>query len=174
MDPHEVAGAFCVLKDAGKVREFGVSNFRPSQLAALQKASPFPLIVNQVEINLGRPDCFEDGTLDQCLTKNIIPLAWSPLFGGQLADGAKRLLKSQEGKDLTGVLAELDAIANARGASRSVIALAWLLKHPSKIVPIIGSTDPARIREAVKADSLDLSREEWYRLFVAARGERLP
>ena len=174
MDPHEVAGAFCVLKDAGKARAFGVSNFRPSQIAALQKACPLPLIVNQVEISLGRLDCFEDGTLDQCLAEKIIPLAWSPLFGGQLADGAKRLLKSQEGKNLTEVLAELDAIAKARGTNRSVIALAWLLKHPSKIVPIIGSTDPARIRAAVKADSLDLSREEWYRLFVAARAERLP
>jgi predicted oxidoreductase len=77
------------------------------------------------------------------------------LFGGQLADGAKRLLNSQEGKNRNGVLAELDAIAKARGTTRSTIALAWLLKHSSKIVPIIGSADPARIRAAVKADSLD-------------------
>ena len=174
MDPHEVAGAFCVLKDAGKVREFGVSNFRPSQIAALQKACPLPLIVNQVEISLGRLDCLEDGTLDQCLTENIIPLGWSPLCGGQLADGAKRLLASQEGKNLKDVSSELDVIAKARGTSRTIVALAWLLVHPSKIVPIIGSADPARIREAVKADGLELSREEWYRLFVAARGQRLP
>jgi predicted oxidoreductase len=174
MDPHEVAGAFCVLKDAGKVREFGVSNFRPSQIAAVQKACPLRLIVNQVEISLGKLDCFEDGTLDQCLTEKITPLAWSPLFGGQLSDGAKRLLPSQEGKDLKDVLAELDTIAKARGTSRTVVALAWLLRHPSKIVPIVGSTDPARIREAIKAVELDLSREEWYRLFVASRGERLP
>ena len=96
------------------------------------------------------------------------------MCGGQLADGAKRLLASQEGKDLKGVLSELDVIAKARGTSRTIVALAWLLVHPSKIVPIIGSADPARIREAVKADGLELSREEWYRLFVAARGQRLP
>lgn len=174
MDPHEVAGAFCVLKDAGKVREFGVSNFRPSQILALQTACPLPLLVNQVEISLGKLDAFEDGTLDQCLTEKITPMAWSPLFGGQLADGAKRLLPSQQGKNLMGVLGELDAVAKARGTTRPVVALAWLLKHPSKIVPIVGSTDPARIREAVKADALELTREEWYRLLVAARGEKLP
>ena len=87
-DPDEVAGAFEKLKADGKVQEFGVSNFNPSQLAMLQKACPMPLIVNQVEISLANLTCFDDGTLDQCLAKNITPLAWSPLGGGKLADGA--------------------------------------------------------------------------------------
>ncbi len=174
MDPEEVAGAFARLNQAGKVREFGVSNFRPSQVTALQRACPMPLLVNQVEISLAYRNCFEDGTLDQCLAEHMTPLAWSPLAGGLLADGAKQLLPWQEGYRIKPMVAALDAVAKARGASRTVVALAWLLKHPARIVPIVGSTNPASIRDAVKADQLELSRDEWYRLLEAARGERLP
>jgi predicted oxidoreductase len=173
-DPHEIAGAFAMLQDAGKVRFFGVSNFHPTQITALQAACPMPLVVNQVEISLARLDCFSDGTLDQCLAGKITPLAWSPLGGGLLADGAKRLLPAQQKYQTAPVVAALDEIAKARGVSRMVVALAWLLKHPSKMVPIIGSINPANIREAVKSDDLELTREEWYRLLVAARGEPLP
>src|SRR5690606_5227799 len=84
MNPAEVAGAFEQLHREGKVRWFGVSNFSPSFVAALQAHLPMPLIVNQVEIHLGRLDCFHDGTLDQCLERNITPLAWSPIGGGFL------------------------------------------------------------------------------------------
>ena len=173
-DPHEIAGAFAQLQDAGKVRFFGVSNFRPTLVTALQAACPMPLIVNQVEISLARLDCFTDGTLDQCLIEKITPMAWSPLAGGLLGDGAKRLLPAQQKYQIAPVVAVLDEIARARSASRMMVALAWLLKHPSKVVPIVGSTNPANIREAVKAVELDLTREEWYRLLVAARGEPLP
>ena len=173
-DPHEIAGAFAQLYDAGKVRFFGVSNFRPSLVNALQAACPFPLVVNQVEISLAQRAAFEDGTLDQCLEKNITPMAWSPLGAGLLGDGAKRLLPAQQGYKTDDIVKVLDEIAAARGVSRTVIAFAWLLRHPSKIVPIVGTTNPGRIREAVKATEFELSREEWYRLFVAARGEPLP
>ncbi|HEY0868542.1 MAG TPA: aldo/keto reductase, partial [Fimbriimonas sp.] len=88
MDPTEVAEAFDVLHRAGKVRYFGVSNFMPSFVTALQSALPYRLVVNQVEIHLGRLDCFVDGTLDQCLAEKITPLSWSPLGGGWLGDGA--------------------------------------------------------------------------------------
>jgi predicted oxidoreductase len=173
-DPHEIAGAFAQLYDAGKVRFFGVSNFRPSLVNALQAACPFPLVVNQVEISLAQRAAFEDGTLDQCLESNITPMAWSPLGAGLLGDGAKRLLPGQRGYKTGEVVKLLDEIALTRGVSRSVIAYAWLLKHPSGIVPIIGTTNPDRIREAVRAPELELTREEWYRLFLAARGEPLP
>ncbi len=173
-DPHEVAGAFAVLLDAGKARHFGVSNCRPSYLTALLKACPFPLLVNQVEISLAHRNALDDGTLDQCLTERITPMAWSPLGGGQLADGAKRVLPSQEGYGSDRLFRVVDALAATHGTSRSNIALAWLLKHPAKIVPIIGSTNPARIREAAASIEVKLSREEWYELLVAARGERLP
>jgi predicted oxidoreductase len=174
MNPDEVAGAFEKLKASGKVREFGVSNFRPSQLTALQKASPMPLIVNQVEISLANLTAFEDGTLDQCLAEKITPLAWSPLAGGLLGDGAKALLPWQEGYRTKPINAAVELVAKARGASRTAVALAWLMKHPANIIPIVGSTNPANIRQAAKAHVLDLTRDEWYRLLEAARGERLP
>lgn len=174
MDPAEVAGAFARLRDAGKVREFGVSNFKPSQVTALQRACPIRVIVNQVEISLANTTCLEDGTLDQCLAENIVPMAWSPLAGGKLGGGASRLLPSQELYRTEPVLEVIDSMAKARGVARAAIALAWLLRHPARIMPIVGSTDPQRIREAAQADSIALTREEWYRLFEAARGQRLP
>jgi predicted oxidoreductase len=174
VDPADVAAAFGKLKQSGKVRHFGVSNCRPSLVSALQAACPMPLVAHQVEISLGQLAAFEDGTLDQCLAAKLTPMAWSPLGGGQFADGAKRLLKYQEGYRTADVLPVLDEYAQARGTTRSVLALAWLLKHPSGILPVIGSTHPQRIRDAVRATEIDLSREEWYRLFTAARGEPLP
>jgi predicted oxidoreductase len=174
MQPEEVAEAFCRLRRTGKVREFGVSNFRPSQAAALQKACPMRLTVHQVEISLLQRTCLDDGTLDQCLTERMTPLAWSPLAGGLLGDGARRLLPAQQAYQAGLIAPALDRVARACGASRTAVALAWLLKHPSRIVPIVGSTEPTRIREALSADAIDLSREEWYELLEAARGERLP
>jgi len=173
-DPHAIAGAFAQLYDAGKVRYFGVSNFRPSQVNALQAAVPFPLIVNQVEISLVQRAPFEDGTLDQCLERNITPMAWSPLGAGLLGDGAKRLLPAQQAYQPEAVNSALDKIASGRGVNRTTIAYSWLLKHPAKIVPIVGSTNPQRIRDAVQATEIELTRDEWYQLLLAARGEALP
>jgi predicted oxidoreductase len=173
-DPDEIAGAFTKLKKQGKIREFGVSNFMPSLVSALQGACKMPLIVNQVEIHLARLDCFHDGTLDQCLQENITPLAWSPLAGGMLGDGGKPSDDDPRKSKLNALLKEMDEVARERGVSRTVIALAWLLKHPSHIIPIIGTIKPERIQDSVKADSLELSREEWYRLLLAARGKALP
>lgn len=172
--PHEVAGAFAQLQDAGRVRYFGISNFRPTLVTALQAACPMPLIAHQVEISLAKLDCFTDGTLDQCLEQSITPLAWSPLAGGLLGDGAKRLLPAQQAYQTTAIKKVLDEIAGARGLSRTAVALAWLLRHPSGIVPIVGSTDPDRIRDATHAAQVELTREEWYRLLQAARGEPVP
>jgi predicted oxidoreductase len=173
-DPEEVARAFSQLKTAGKVRFFGVSNFRPTLLTALQAACPMPLVAHQVEISLAKLDAFTDGTLDQCLIDRITPMAWSPLAAGLIGSGANRLLPSQSTYRTELFLPALDAIAGARGVSRTVVALAWLLKHPARIQPIIGTINPDRIREATKAADLELTREEWYRLLIAARGEPVP
>ena len=172
--PDEVAGAFSELKRAGKVCEFGVSNFQPSRVAALQQACPMPLLVNQLEISLSRLDCFRDGTLDQCLAERITPQAWSPLGGGRLVDAGPVDLQSPDHAHRLRVRGVLDQVARERGVSRQVIALAWLLKHPAGIVPIVGSTKPDRIRDAMKAVEVDLTREEWYRLLEAAQDQRLP
>jgi predicted oxidoreductase len=173
-DPDEIASAFSQLKDSGKVRFFGVSNFRPSLLTALQAACPMHLAVHQIEISLARLDPFSDGTLDQCLMEKITPMAWSPLAAGLIGAGATRLLPAQQEYRPEKFLPALEAIAKARGVSRTNIALAWLLRHPSGIIPIVGSTNPERIFEAAKAAELELTREEWYELLIAARGERLP
>lgn len=173
-DPAEIARAFELLRAAGKVKHFAVSNFRPSLVTALQKACSMPLILHQVEISLAKLDTFTDGTLDQCLAERITPMAWSPLAAGLIGDGAKRLLKWQQSYKPEQFLTDLEAIAKAHGVSRTVIAFSWLLKHPSKIIPIVGSINPERIREATKAVDVELSREEWYRLLNAARGEPLP
>ena len=173
-DPEEVAQAFSQLKGAGKARCFGVSNFRPTLLTALQAACPMSLVAHQVEISLAKLDAFTDGTLDQCLIERITPMAWSPLAGGLIGEGANRLLPSQKSYRPEQFLPVLEAVAKARGASRTAVALAWLLKHPSRIIPIIGTTNPERIREATKAAELELTRDEWYRLLIAARGEPMP
>jgi predicted oxidoreductase len=174
MDPAEVAEAFGKLKQQGKVREFGVSNFKPHQLSVLQRACSFRLIVHQVEISLARLDCFEDGTLEQCIGEKMSPLAWSPLGGGRLADTLPIDINSPAHAQRIALRETLDDIARDYGVSRTIIALAWLLKHPAKIIPILGSARPERIREAAHAEKVHLSRDEWYRLMEAARGERLP
>jgi predicted oxidoreductase len=173
-DPAEVAAAFSKLRQSGKAREFGVSNFRPSQVEMLQKACPMPLLVNQIELSLRHLDAFEDGTLDQCLARRITPLAWSPLAGGWLASSGGIDMAAPDHARKLRLHETLEAVARERGVSRTVIALAWLLRHPSGIVPIVGSTNPDRIREAVGADQVELAREEWYRLMEAAYGQRLP
>lgn len=174
MNPTEIASAFDRLKKQGKVRQFGVSNFLPSTLTALQAHCPMPLIVNQVEIHLGRLDCFHDGTLDQCLEKTITPLSWSPLGGGWLGEG-RNISADDPKRELRLKLIEaLDQAATEHGVSRTAIALAWLLKHPSGIIPIVGSNDPAHIQDATKADAVELSRDQWYRILLAARGKPLP
>ena len=173
-DPAEVAAAFSQLQAAGKARYFGVSNFRPSLLSAVESACPMPLIVHQMEISLAKLDAFSDGTLDQCFNRQITPMAWSPLAAGLLGAGASRLLPSQQGYQPEKVRHELAVIARNRGTHVTAVALAWLLKHPSGIQPIVGTTNPERIREAAAAVQLDLTREDWYRLLIAARGEPLP
>jgi len=174
VDPDEVAGAFETLARSGKVRFFGISNFRPSLAAAMQAACPMPLIVHQVEISLARLDAFNDGTLDQCLERKMTPMAWSPLAGGLIGGGARRLMPLQQLYRPELFLPALETIAKARGADRTAVALAWLMKHPAKIIPIVGSNNPDRIRQAVKATELEVTREEWYELLKAARGAPLP
>ena len=143
---------------------------------SLQSACTFPLIVNQVEIHLGRLDPFYDGTLDQCLARHVTPMAWSPLGGGLITpEGSDNYGTPKKPRESVLPLIELIAkTARAYDATPAQIALAWLLKHPSRMIPIVGSVTPERIREATRADQIDLSREDWYRLLVAARGEPLP
>jgi predicted oxidoreductase len=174
MDPEEVATAFGKLHRQGKVREFGVSNFSPWQVALLQQSCPMRLVSNQVEISLSQQGTLEDGTLAQCMVEKMSPLAWSPLAGGKLASGAKAILRWQANYVVKQVVKVLDRIAKEQGSSRSAVAIAWLLKHPANIIPIVGTTDPKRILECFAAEKVGLSREQWYELLTAARPEPLP
>jgi predicted oxidoreductase len=178
MEIDEVVKAFQKLEKQGKVRDFGVSNFTPGQIELLGKSmlkdAELPIIVHQFECSLLNLKAFTDGTLEQCMAQNIRPLAWSPLGAGLLADGPVDLLPSQQSYNAAPVIAVLDEIAAARSTTRSVIALAWLLRHPAKIVPIIGTSNPERIKAAAAAATVELTREEWYRLLTAAQGGSLP
>ena len=166
-DPSEIAATFARLRADGKVREFGVSNYRPTQVAALQKYCGVPLVANQVEVSLGALQRLDDGTLDQCIGEKITPMAWSPLAKGNL-------FATPRDERERGLQTLIHSLATAKGVTAAAIALAWLLRHPAKMVPIIGSTNPGRIREAAQADAIDLTREEWYSLLTAARGSALP
>lgn len=173
-DPMEVAEAFALLKRQGKVREFGLSNALPDFFVLMQKALPFKLIVNQVEISLTKRDFFCNGTMEQCMLEKITPLAWSPIAAGRLAFSGPIDLNEPGHAKRIQLRDAMDSVARERNVSRSVIAVAWLLRHPSGIVPLVGSADPKNIKEVTKAVDLKLTREEWYTLLEGAIGERLP
>jgi len=132
MDADEMASAFCALLASGKVRHFGVSNFGPSQLELLASRLDFPLVTNQIEISVLKLDTMLDGTLDQCQRLRIAPMAWSPLGGGQLFDSNdERVVRVRAA--LSSLVEEIG------GASLDQAALAFLLTHPARIVPVVGS-----------------------------------
>lgn len=164
--PQEVARVLDDAVASGKIRTLGVSNFTIHQTAALQHFLGRPLVSTQPEISPLRITCFENGELDQAMTMGLTPLAWSPLGGGRLA------LPTTPREQA--VAAELDRIGMAQGVSRTVAAYAWLMAHPSGIIPIIGSQQPERIAEGMQALSVRWTRQDWYAVLVAARGERLP
>ena len=177
-DPQEAAQAMIELHQAGKVRYFGVSNFKPSFVSALQSALPFPLVSNQVQIHLLQLDTFEDGTIDQCLEKRMTPLSWSPIAAGRLGPALSDhadLPPEKESKAalvmrLRPVLAD---IAKEYGVTPLAILMAWLMRHPSKIIPIVGTIRPEAMRDAAKADTSTLDRDNWYRILRIARGKNL-
>jgi len=147
-----------------------VSNFLPTTLAALQSACAQQLQANQVEINLHNVDALHNGVLDQCQAEYITPQAWCPLAG--IAWEAWGNTFSAEQSDR--LLAEARRQAEHYGVDTWLIALAWLLKHPSRICPIIGSTTPKRIAGAREALDIDYMREDWYRLLEARNGSEVP
>lgn len=173
-EPQEVANAFAKLKESGKVREFGLSNATPAFFGLIQKALPMRLILNQVEISLMKLDFFHNGTMEHCMSENVTPMAWSPLAAGRLSFvGPIDLNEAGHAKRIQ-LRDAVDRVARRRKVSRAAVALAWLLKHPSGIIPVVGSTDPRNIRELAKAVEVELTREEWYSLLEGATGQRLP
>lgn len=164
--PQETARVLQDAVSAGKICVVGVSNHTPAQIATLHHLCGEILVTTQPEISPLRLDCFENGELDQAMMFGMVPLAWSPLGGG-------RLTNPQDARDLA-VAAALDRVAQRGGVSRAIATYSWLMAHPAGIVPIVGSQQPERIAEAASALALQWSREEWYAVFVAARGAPLP
>ncbi|WCR28900.1 aldo/keto reductase [Paenibacillus thiaminolyticus] len=186
MEPAEVAEAMSALKSAGKVRAFGVSNMSAGQIRLLQAYSKEPFIVNQLEMSLAKigwldqgvhvnqnaakEDIFPEGTLEYCRLENIQIQAWAPLAQGVFS-----------GRDLSDQPASIretaelvQAMANEKGTTPEAIILAWLMRHPAGIQPVIGTANPGRIRACGEAVNLTLTREEWYTLYVSSRGRALP
>lgn len=164
--PHELARTLDDAVASGKVRALGVSNFTQSQIEALAAFLGHPLVATQPEISPLRIAPFEDGELDQAMRLGLTPLAWSPLGGG-------RLLSPVTEREAA-VAGELDRLGEAQGVSRSVAAYSWLMAHPAGIVPIVGSQSAERIAEAARALAVRWTRQDWYAVLVAARGEQLP
>ena len=165
MDADEVAEAFLNLHQSGKVRHFGVSNFTPAQFALLQSRLPFTLATNQVEISPVHQPLLLDGTLDQLQQLRIRPMAWSCLGGG-------RLFNDDEFQPLRN---ELDTIARELNAeSIEQVVYAWIRRLPSKPLPIIGSGKSERVRSALAAEELQMTRQQWFRIRKAALGYDVP
>ena len=183
VEPEEVAEAFTILQDSGKVKYFGVSNQNPMQIELLTKFVKQPLIINQLQLsitNTGMIDAginvnmkidssiVRDGSiLDYCRLKEITIQPWSPFqygfFEGVFLDNDK----------FPELNAQINTIAASRGVTNTAIAIAWLLRHPARMQPILGTTNPTRVKDACKASDVKLTRQEWYAIYLAA-GNKLP
>lgn len=167
MDPAEVSEAFRELYQSGKVRNFGVSNYSPSQFELLSSYVEYPLVTNQVEISPLKLDVFQDGTMDSIMTRGLYPMAWSPLAGGELFTG-----KSERAINVRNMLL---AVGEKYNEDRiDTLAYAFLLSHPGKILPIVGSGKIERIKNAVDALEIRFSAEDWLSVYKASIGESLP
>jgi predicted oxidoreductase len=187
--PAETAKVLDELVAEGLVKYVGVSLYYPHQLDALRKYLQAPIVSNQISISLMRLDPFYegaagrpgsiasegDGVLDQCLEHGITPLAYSPVWKGWLS-GRKEIPEDNPQRErILRILEKMKELApKYSGATPTQLALAWLLRHPAQIIPLVGSNDSKHIREAAGAASIELSREDWYQLWVASRGERVP
>ena len=183
MEPEEVAEAFDRLSDSGKVRHFGVSNHNPGQIRLLQKYLGRPLVANQLQLSAAFTPMLDSGlkvnmqndaavnrdggVLDFCRLEGITIQPWSPFQYG-FCKGT--FLNNAQFPELN---AAIDRIADAHGVADTTIALAWLLRHPAKMQPVVGTMNPHRLADCVKAADVDLSRAEWYEIYRAA-GNVLP
>jgi predicted oxidoreductase len=165
MEADEVAAALTELRSRGLVERVGVSNFTPHQFDLLQSRLDEPLVTNQVEISVMHLDAMHDGTLDQSQRLRSRPMAWSPLGSGRLWGDSEQARR---------VLAELERVGAEVGAAPDEVALAFVLKHPSRPVPVLGTGKLERVAAAVRALDLTLSRDQWFRLWSASMGHEVP
>lgn len=162
MDHRETGAALDEVVASGKVRAVGVSNFRPWDWELLQSAMKTPLATNQIEISLSEIRPFTNGDLAFHQRQDHPLMAWSPLGGGGLMTSSG------------GVADRLDAIASQQGVDRAAVAIAFLLRHPAHILPVLGTNNLDRIKRASDALKVDLDRETWFSLYEAALGQEVP
>jgi predicted oxidoreductase len=162
MDHHETGPALDALVDAGKVRAVGVSNFRPWDWNLLQSAMRHPLVTNQIELSLKHIQPFTNGDLAFHQQHGHVVMAWSPLGGGDLMTASNELTH------------RLDSIATRCGVDRAAVATAFLLAHPAKIAPVLGTNSLDRISAISAAETVQLDRQDWFSLYEAALGSEVP
>ncbi|HSJ02655.1 MAG: aldo/keto reductase family oxidoreductase [Verrucomicrobium sp.] len=163
----DTAAGLNQLVSSGKILSAGVSNYSVTQYDLLNSRMEKPLVTNQVEFHLLHMDPIHDGVLDLCQKLKVRPMAWSPLGGGRLFD-----LKNEAAQRLAAEAAKL--ADKYDGATLEQLAYAWILAHPSLALPVIGTNKIERIESAAKAASITLEREDWYALWVAAKGHGVP
>ncbi len=163
MDHHDTGAALDEVVASGKVAHVGVSNFKPQDWSLLQSAMKTPLVTNQIEMSLRAHEAFTNGDLAFLQERGIAPMAWSPLGGGSLfAESSGRLRRA------------LDTIATAQGVDAAAVAVAWLLRHPAGILPVMGTNNLARIARLGDAEKVEIDRETWFDLYTLALGHEVP
>jgi predicted oxidoreductase len=183
VEPEEVAEAFTILQNNGKVKHFGVSNQNPMQIELLTRFVKQKIVFNQLQLSITNTGMIDAGInvnmkidssinrdgsiLDYCRLKDIIIQPWSPFQYG-FFDGA--FLDNEKFPELN---QKINAIAAAKGVTNTAIAIAWILRHPAHMQPIVGTTNPRRLKDICKASEVTLSRQEWYEIYLAA-GNKLP
>jgi predicted oxidoreductase len=190
VEPEEVADAFDRLHRDGKVKYFGVSNHSAAQIELLRRWVTRPFVVNQLELDLVHNQLFNagitmdqrhtlrsvqlEGTLEYCRTHDITVQAWSPVAHGAFARALDPAAKQPDDPRFKAVALAATELGKKKGVGMDAILLAWILRHPARIQPVLGTVRPDRIRESCKADSVELTREEWYSLFAAGREVPMP
>lgn len=161
MNPNEIAESFSILREQHKVRHFGVSNFSPSQFDIINNA--FPIIANQVEISLNQTKAFYDGTLDQMLLRRLKPIAYS-VMGNYF---------SKDSEENSRIKKILSILCEKYNAEENQILLAFILKHPARILPVIGTSRVENIIKLKDSLSINLEREDWFKLLEAKEGKEV-
>jgi len=162
MQPNEIAKAVQKLKADGKIKEFGVSNFTPSQIALLE--TKISVSTNQVEFSLTHDNPMYDGTFDDCITKNRVAMAWSPL-------GSFFKEKNHQNNRIANVFRDLE---DKYEADASQLLLAFIMHHPAKVFPVVGTTNKERLRNSLEAININLELQDWFILLEASKGEKVP
>ena len=163
INPEEIAAAFGILRSSGKVGDFGVSNFTTSQFDLISKYFP-QLVTNQVEVSLTETKAFYDGTIDQMMLKKLQPMAWS-VMGTYFSEDSERTAR---------IKSVLEVLTKKYNAEEAQLLLAFLLKHPSKIIPIIGTSKVESIKSLKKSLQINFEIEDWFSLLEASLGHDVP